>query len=575
MAADDPILQAASEVFGYQELRPGQREAIQSVVAGRDTLAVMATGSGKSAIFALAGRLIGGTTLVISPLLALQRDQVVAMEVGGRLNALAINSDCSETERRQLLAGDPPDLIFLAPEQLANTDVLGELVRMRPALVAVDEAHLVSQWGQDFRPDYLRIGSAVDALGHPAVLALTATAAPPVRDDIVARLGMRDPTVLVTGFDRPNIDLAVHSYFTDEGHKLEVVTNDAVDAAHRLGHGIVYGATRKRVEAVAHQLTERGIRAVAYHAGLRPARRQEREEQFREGRVEVVVATIAFGMGIDKPDVRWVYHADVPGSVDEYYQEFGRAGRDGEPAEATLYFRPEDLRLPKMYASRAGPSVASLRAVAEALQRFPQSRDLNALAEQAGLGRRRTAAAAMALAEAGGLTIGADGTLTVSGAPDEARSDASGSSAASGSRDGAAAGVGGSTSLAGDLDDAVAAAADLVARRRTIERSRIEAMEAYRETVGCRWKFVLEYFGEAAAEHCGHCDNDDRASDHGAEDAAALPFPRGSRVRHAVFGEGEVVGYAGPRILLAFDTHGYKRLDVGLVVEGGLLEIIG
>ncbi|HEX3540605.1 MAG TPA: RecQ family ATP-dependent DNA helicase [Acidimicrobiales bacterium] len=558
-AAEDPILQAAAEVFGYQDLRPGQREAIQSVVAGRDTLAVMATGSGKSAIFALAGRLLGGTTLVISPLLALQRDQVANMGGGGRLKAVAINSDCSEGERRDLLAGDPPDLVFLAPEQLANSDVLRELVRLRPALMAVDEAHLVSQWGQDFRPDYLRIGAAVESLGHPAILALTATAAPPVRDDIVARLGMRDPTVLVTGFDRPNIELAVHSYFTDEAHKLEVVTNDVVEAARHLGHGIVYGATRKRVENLADELAGRGIRAAAYHAGLRPPRRQEREEQFRQGDLEVVVATIAFGMGIDKPNVRWVYHADVAGSVDEYYQEFGRAGRDGEPAEATLYFRPEDLRLPKMYASRAGPSGASLRAVADAVLRFPQAPGLNALAEQAGLGRRRTSAAAMALAEAGGLTLGADGSISLAG-------DA----------DGAAVGAGRSVSVARDLDEAVAGAAEIIARRRAIERSRIEAMEAYRETVGCRWKFVLEYFGERAADRCGHCDNDERADDRAAEDdAAPRPFARGSRVRHAVFGEGEVVGYAGPRILLAFDTHGYKRLDVGLVMDGGLLEPAG
>lgn len=544
----DRILQFASDVFGFRTLRPGQREAIQSVLERRDTLAVMPTGAGKSAIFALSGSLLNGTTIVISPLLALQRDQVAALGEGGMFDAVAINSASPARDRQQLLdavsapdtAGGPSRVIFLAPEQLSNSEVLQQLASLQPALVAVDEAHLVSQWGPDFRPDYLRIAGAVQALGRPVVLALTATAAPPVRDEIISRLGMRNPNVVVTGFARPNIDLSVHSYFTGEGHKLETLSTDVLVAARSQGHGIVYGATRKRVQTLAEQWVQAGLRAAGYHAGLSANKRLEIEGEFRDGNLDVVVATIAFGMGIDKPDVRWVYHAEVPGSIDEYYQEFGRAGRDGKPAEAAVYFRPEDLRLPKMYASRTGPSVASLKKLAEALKELFPSANLHDVASRADLSRKRASSAAMALADVGGLTVAADGIVTI----------------------------------CGDIDEAMKHAAEAVAERRSIERSRIEAVEAYCEAVGCRWKFILEYFGEPTPDRCGHCDNDVRSHEDDDEEAAERPFVRGSRVRHVSFGEGEVVGYAGGRILLAFDHAGYKRLDITLVVEGGLLEAL-
>jgi ATP-dependent DNA helicase RecQ len=457
----DPILQAARDVFGYESLRPGQRQAVESVLNGRDTLALLATGGGKSAIYALAGLLLKGPTLVISPLLALQRDQLAALEAKRGISAIAINSASSARQRRESLArltAGRPDYLFLAPEQLANTDVLHQVAQLRPALVAVDEAHLVSQWGPDFRPDYLRIKSAVGAIGRPVLLALTATAAPPVREEIIERLGMRDPAVMIRGFARSNIDLVVHSYFTDEGHKLDVVLDDMVEAARHQGHGIVYGATHKRVESLAAAARGRGLRADAYHAGLKPAQRLDVEQRFRDGHLDVVVATIAFGMGIDKPDIRWVFHAEVSGSLDEYYQEIGRAGRDGGPADAVLYYRPEDLRLPRMYASQVGPSVASLKAMAAALSADQPVTNLAETGDKAHLSRERAAATAMTLAETGALNVDADGRITVTG----------------------------------DLDAAVSAATELVKRRRVIERSRTETMEAYAEHLGCRWKFLLE-----------------------------------------------------------------------------------
>ncbi len=539
---DDPILRAAGQLFGFGSLRPGQREAIDSVLAGTDTLAVLATGTGKSAIYELSGHLLAGPTVVISPLIALQRDQLAALETRGHVVAVAVNSTETSRQRREILdrlAGDGrPDFVFLAPEQLADGEVLDRLAHLHPVLLAVDEAHLVSRWGQDFRPDYLRIGPAVEAMGRPIVLALTATAAPAVRTEIVQRLGMRDPAVRVCDFHRPNIDLAVHSYFTGEDHKLEVLGHDVVDAARQRGHGIVYGATHKRVEELAAAWSDLGLRVRAYHAGLGNAVRTEVEHRFHDGELDVVVATIAFGMGIDKPDIRWVFHADVSGSPDEYYQEVGRAGRDGDRADAVLYFRSEDLRLPRSYAAKVGPSEASLTAVADALAAGRQHRlTLADLQERVGLSRSRTEATALALADVGGVTVEADGRVTV----------------------------------IGGIEDAATRAAELVRERRAIERTRVDSMEAYAEHLGCRWEFLLEYFGEEAAPRCGHCDNDGRAQAAEA-DVAESPFPRGSRVRHHVFGEGVVVGYVGSLILLEFDRVGYKRLDLGLVIDGGLLQ---
>ncbi len=543
MPSEDQILQAAGRLFGYRSLRPGQHEAIQSVLDGRDTLAVMPTAAGKSAIYELAGPLLSGPTLVISPLIALQRDQLASLEAGGKLVAVALNSAGTARERQHALdqlslRGASPDFVFLAPEQLANGDVLRRLAELRPVLLAVDEAHLVSRWGLDFRPDYLRIGPALEHLGRPTVLAVTATAAPPVRDEIVHRLKMRKPAVLVRGFNRDNISLAVHGYFTDESHKLEVLQENVIDSVRGRGPGIVYGATHHRVETVAANLLAQGLRAAAYHAGLPDAERSRVERRFHEDELDVVVATIAFGMGIDKPNVRWVFHADVSGSLDEYYQEFGRAGRDGAPSDAVLYFRAEDLALPRRYAASTGPSRAALEAVAATLAAGKNPMTLDDVRDGSGLSRRQTEAAAMALADAGRVTVNAESLVTVTG----------------------------------DMADAVTDADELVRTRRVVERARTETMQAYANEVGCRWRFLLEYFGEPAEERCGHCDNDQRADAATDEVRGSRPFARGSRVRHPVWGEGEVIGYAGNRILLAFDRGGYKRLDLGLVTDGDLLE---
>ncbi|MEO1068423.1 MAG: RecQ family ATP-dependent DNA helicase, partial [Cyanobacteria bacterium J06638_6] len=296
----EQIRQTAQSKMGYDSLRAGQEEAIAALLKGHDVLAVMPTGSGKSAIYQLAGALIPGATVVISPLLALQQDQVKSIagqEVG---DAVAVNSTVSTTQREnafEALADDELEFIFLAPEQFNNPETLARLQAAKPSLFVIDEAHCVSEWGHDFRPDYLRLGAVIDSLGHPRVLALTATAAPAVREEIIQHLNMRDFEVIVQGFDRPNIWLEVRR-FEDEAEKENALIDQVMRATKP---GIVYVATRKQAESVAEQLEAKGVQAIAYHAGMKTRDRDAAQSDFMNDRAEVIVATTAFGMGIDKP----------------------------------------------------------------------------------------------------------------------------------------------------------------------------------------------------------------------------------------------------------------------------------
>src|SRR5215218_4812021 len=268
----DRIDRVASEAFGFSTLRAGQREGIEAVLDGRDALVVMSTGSGKSAIYQIAGLLLPGATVVVSPLIALQREQVDDLRERAAGGAAQLNSTVPAAERHAALAElaeDALEFVFLAPEQFANPDVLDELAVARPSLLVVDEAHCISEWGHDFRPDYLRLGAAIEALGRPTVLALTATAAPPVREEIVERLGLRDPEVIIRGFDRPNIHLAVQRHH-DEDRKLRALREHVAGAEPP---GIVYVATRRAAEELAAGLCEHDLRAACYHAGMRTADR--------------------------------------------------------------------------------------------------------------------------------------------------------------------------------------------------------------------------------------------------------------------------------------------------------------
>src|SRR4051794_2636730 len=413
----DPIERVAREAMGFESLRPGQREAIESTLAGRDTLAVMSTGSGKSAIYQIAGLLIPGSTVIVSPLIALQRDQVEALRERASGGAAQLNSSVGRAEREEALAElaeDELEFLFLAPEQLGNADVLGELAIARPSLLVVDEAHCISEWGHDFRPEYLRLGAAVEALGRPTVLALTATAAPPVRDEIVERLGLRDPELVVRGFDRPNIRLEAAAFFGDEGgRRRDRALLDAV--AEAPAPGILYAATRRRAEGLAAELAERGVRAGHYHGGMAPKARAAVQEAFMADELDAVVATTAFGMGVDKPNVRWVFHAEPADSLDAYFQEIGRAGRDGDAALARLFYRPEDVGLRRFFAGSGQIGLDELERVAESVEAAGEPLGPGALLEATQLSQSKLATALSRLEDAGAVDVRASGE----GAPAE------------------------------------------------------------------------------------------------------------------------------------------------------------
>ncbi len=330
-------------VFGYDAFRPGQEEIIRAVARGEDVLAIMPTGAGKSLCFQIPALLGEGVTLVISPLIALMRDQVRALRAAG-VAAGALTSGNSEAETDALFAGlraGELRLLYLAPERLASGGTQAWLGRAGIRLIAVDEAHCVSQWGHDFRPDYLRIGALRRALGVP-LAAFTATADAETRQEIADKLfgeGRGAPRVFLHGFDRPNIHLA----FAAKAKPRDQILNFAL--ARRDRSGIVYCATRARTETLARALDDAGLDAVAYHAGMDPDARREVERRFQREDGLIVVATVAFGMGVDKPDIRWVAHADLPKSIEAYYQEIGRAGRDGAPADTLTLFGPDDIRL--------------------------------------------------------------------------------------------------------------------------------------------------------------------------------------------------------------------------------------
>ncbi|HEX8123324.1 MAG TPA: ATP-dependent DNA helicase RecQ [Solirubrobacteraceae bacterium] len=525
----------ARERLGFEELRPGQLEAVVSVVGGRDTLCVMSTGSGKSAIYQLAGFVIDGPTVVVSPLIALQQDQMEAVEE----EAAVINSTLTDRQRDEVLSGaqdDQVEFVLLAPEQLANPEVIDELAQAGVSLFVVDEAHCVSQWGHDFRPDYLRLGEAIATLGHPPVLALTATAAPPVRDDILRVLGLEDAAQVIRGFDRPNIRLEVDRHYEDH-HKhralLERVTGTP-------GPGIVYCATKKGAERVAKELRERGVRAQHYHGGLSARTRSERQRRFMENDgVDVMVATIAFGMGVDKANVRWVMHHDVSESVDSYYQELGRAGRDGEPAEAVLFYRQQDLGLRRFFASGRVKD-DELHQVAQALIVHADPVRPRELVDELPLSDTKLATAIQHLEEAGFAHVLDDGTVA-------ARRDT-------------------------DLIEAVEQAGEAEEHRQAFDRSRVEMMRAYAETDGCRRAFILGYFGEDYEPPCGNCDVCERRGEDVARTEEQGRFAVGDRVTHAEWGGGSVGQVEDGQITVVFDTVGYKTLGLDLVLERGLLE---
>lgn len=341
----EPKRQVLKDVFGYDGFRPGQERVIDALLRGRNVLAVMPTGSGKSLCFQVPALVMGGLTVVVSPLVALMQDQVQALRLAG-VAADAINSAQSREDNveawRRATAGETR-LLYMAPERLMTERMLAALGKLDVRLIAIDEAHCISQWGPAFRPEYQALTQLGEAFPDVPIAALTATADELTRGDIAQQLFADDAETLVLGFDRPNIFLSVQPKREWKSQVLSLVE------ARRGVSGIVYCLSRKRTEEAAELLTQNGIKALAYHAGMDKETREANQNAFMTESGVVMTATIAFGMGIDKPDVRYVIHADLPGSVEAYYQEFGRAGRDGAKAEAHMLFGLSDIRMRRMF----------------------------------------------------------------------------------------------------------------------------------------------------------------------------------------------------------------------------------
>jgi ATP-dependent DNA helicase RecQ len=445
-------------LFGFAGFRPGQRETIEAVLGGRDALTVMPTGGGKSLTYLLPGFLLPGLTVVVSPLISLMQDQVSKLEAR-RLPAAAVNSQIPWSRQREILddvRAGRLKVLFVAPERFRNARFMTALAQAKVSLLAVDEAHCVSQWGHDFRPDYLRLREAAAACGRPPVLAVTATATQQVREDIVEQLGLHDDRlVLVRGFDRPNLHLAVHQVSGGRQAKLNLLVA-ALGQAPK-GPGIVYCATRKNTETVAKALRKAGRTKVGvYHAGVPDERRRSVQERFFAGKVELVVATNAFGLGIDKQDLSFVMHHDLPGSLEAYYQEAGRAGRDGRDARCGLVFAPQDIHLQKYFIRSSHPERSLVREVARFAHRVGP--------DPARIERQLTTRASRkAIESALRLLDQADGRLE-------------------------------------HVDFAA------VEARAAHETALLEAMIGYAYGRGCRRSTILSYFGAPGGARCQNCD---------------------------------------------------------------------
>lgn len=531
-------------VFGIEHLRDGQQRVIDSVLDGRDTLAIMPTGSGKSLCYQIPARILDGMTVVVSPLISLMKDQLEKLgELG--IRAEQVNSSLSAEEERTALAAIQDgrcEIVFCTPERLCMAEFVDVLKAVKIALVVVDEAHCISQWGHDFRPAYLEMAGAIEALGRPPVLALTATATDDVIDDIGRQLNRLRMNVINTGIYRPNLQYAVVQV-TNPDEKLQEALR-LVRATE--GTGIVYAATVKAAEEMHQVLLDAGESVTLYHGKLPAAERRANQDLFMNDERRVMVATNAFGMGIDKPDTRFVIHLQIPANLEAYYQESGRAGRDGQDASCTLLFLQDDKRVQQFFLVKHYPTADEIRAVYEAVAALVESETATpdrvdaVLHDLAGdLAGPHKKVCLKLLKDAKLLRQ----NRKLAYLPGSARPE----------------------------DKLFAAMAEVYRQKQERDKEALEQMVSYAVSGFCRWKLLLDYFGDEVEgfEKCCRCDNclnppaavltedievrDDEFDREPEEDAPAGPaFDAGARVTVPKYGEGVVLSVAGDQVHIEF-----------------------